>query len=120
MALPMLQVGAVLTNLVCTKVPILARPHCYRDNADRYPHKFKCCPYNYVFVNYDRICSCVPKKYGKIPDFKHFSLFIFVSFLKKISFVCSLPIDSISLKCFAMHPLSLSLSHSLKKTDIYM
>eukprot|EP00105_Crassostrea_gigas_P019138 XP_011437523.1 PREDICTED: uncharacterized protein LOC105335381 isoform X1 [Crassostrea gigas] len=65
MALPMLQVGAVLTNLVCTKVPILARPHCYRDNADRYPHKFKCCPYNYVFVNYDRICSCVPKKYAQ-------------------------------------------------------
>lgn len=103
MALPMLQVGAVLTNLVCTKVPILARPHCYRDNADRYPHKFKCCPYNYVFVNYDRICSCVPKKYGKIPDFKHFSLFIFVSFLKKYHLFAYF-----RSKCFDMHSLSLS------------
>lgn len=103
MALPMLQVGAVLTNLVCTKVPILARPHCYRDNADRYPHKFKCCPYDYVFVNYDRICSCVPKKYGKIPDFKHFSLFIFVSFLKKYHLFAYF-----RSKCFDMHSLSLS------------
>lgn len=112
MALPMLQVGAVLTNLVCTKVPILARPHCYRDNADRYPHKFKCCPYDYVFVNYDRICSCVPKKYGKIPDFKHFSLFIFVSFSKNIIYL--LTSDRNVLICI------LSLSLKKKVAGIYM
>lgn len=109
MALPMLQVGAVLTNLVCTKVPILARPHCYRDNADLYPHKFKCCSYDYVFVNYDRICSCVPKKYGKIPDFQHFPLFINVSFLEKYHLFICLHLYVI-LKWFDMHLFSLSIS----------
>lgn len=83
----MLQVGAVLTNLVCTKVPILARPHCYRDNADLYPNKFKCCPYDYVFVNYDRICSCVPKKYGKIPDFNIFLYLLMYRFSKNIIYL---------------------------------
>ncbi|XP_078334915.1 uncharacterized protein LOC111100662 isoform X2 [Crassostrea virginica] len=65
MALPMLQVGAVLTSLVCTKVPLPTRPHCYRDTAGPFPQKFKCCPFDYVFINYERICSCVPKSYAQ-------------------------------------------------------
>lgn len=65
MAFPILQVGAVLTNIICTKVSIPTRPNCYKENFGQFPHKFKCCPFNNVFVNHGRICACVPPQYGR-------------------------------------------------------